>query len=75
PDDSIVMMDRGYPSFNLIENLNRHQGLHYLIRAKLGGSIKEMALCQILLIANFRQNWKLSNFQFCFFIWFRAHLL
>ncbi|ATO56199.1 MAG: IS4 family transposase [Lacticaseibacillus paracasei] len=42
PDDSIVMMDRGYPSFNLIENLNRHQGLHYLIRAKLGGSIKEI---------------------------------
>lgn len=43
PNNSIVIMDRGYPSFNLIENLNRHQGVYYIIRAKLSsGSIKEI---------------------------------
>lgn len=43
PVNSITMMDRGYPSFNLIENLNRHKGLYYIIRARLGnGNLKEI---------------------------------
>lgn len=43
PANSIVIMDRGYPSFNLIENLNRHPRTYYVIRARMsGGSIKEI---------------------------------
>lgn len=43
PNNAIVIMDRGYPSFTLIENLNRHQGIYYVIRARLsGGCIKEI---------------------------------
>lgn len=38
----IVMMDRGYESFNLIENCNRLPNCYYVIRAKVGG-IKEIA--------------------------------
>ncbi|MCC4399365.1 IS4 family transposase [Limosilactobacillus reuteri] len=43
PNNSIVIMDRGYPSFNLIENLNRRVGTYYVIRERLSGSIKEVA--------------------------------
>lgn len=41
----IVIMDRGYESFNLIETLNRLEGCNYIIRVKAGknGSIKEIA--------------------------------
>lgn len=43
PSNSIVLMDRGYPSFNLIENLNRQPKAYYVIRARIGdGSIKEI---------------------------------
>ncbi len=37
-------MDRGYSSFNLIENCNRLKHCHYVIRTKAGyGAIKEIA--------------------------------
>ena len=38
----IVLMDRGYESFNLIENCNRLSNCYYVIRAKTGG-IKEIS--------------------------------
>ncbi|WP_342357863.1 transposase [Lactobacillus kefiranofaciens] len=42
--DFIVLMDRGYSSFNLIENCNRLKHCHYIIRTKAGyGGIKEIA--------------------------------
>ena len=40
----LVLMDRGYSSFNLIENCNRLDGCKYLVRTKTGnGGIKELA--------------------------------
>lgn len=40
---SIVMMDRGYGSFNLIENCNRLPGCYYVIRSRTGKSgVKEI---------------------------------
>lgn len=40
----IVMMDRGYTSFNMIENCNRIPNCYYVIRTKTGsGGIKEIA--------------------------------
>ncbi len=40
----LVLMDRGYTSFNLIENCNRLNHCHYIIRTKAGkGAIKEIA--------------------------------
>ncbi|MGU9946939.1 IS4 family transposase [Lactobacillus delbrueckii subsp. bulgaricus] len=42
--DFIVLMDRGYSRFNLIENCNRLKHCHYVIRTKAGyGAIKEIA--------------------------------
>lgn len=42
--DFIVLMDRGYSSFNLIENCNRLKHCRYVIRTKTGyGAIKEIA--------------------------------
>src|SRR5699024_5405337 len=45
--DFLVLMDRGYSSFNLIENCNRLKHCHYVIRTKAskgnGGAIKEIA--------------------------------
>ncbi|WP_297951980.1 IS4 family transposase [uncultured Lactobacillus sp.] len=45
--DFLVLMDRGYGSFNLIENCNRLNHCQYIIRAKAkkasGGVIKEIA--------------------------------
>mgnify|MGYP002660133934 FL=1 len=39
----IVMMDRGYESFNIIENCNRLKNCYYVIRTKIGqGGIKEI---------------------------------
>lgn len=39
----IVMMDRGYPSFNLIENCNRLDSCFYIIRTRTGkGAMKEI---------------------------------
>src|SRR5699024_8343116 len=38
----IVLMDRGYESFNLIENCNRLSNCYYVIRARTGG-IKEIS--------------------------------
>ena len=39
----LVLMDRGYSSFNLIEICNRLDGCKYLIRTKTGnGGIKEL---------------------------------
>lgn len=39
----IVMMDRGYESFNMIENCNRLKNCYYVIRTKIGqGGIKEI---------------------------------
>lgn len=39
----IVMMDRGYPSFNLIENCNRLDSCFYVIRTRTGkGAMKEI---------------------------------
>lgn len=43
--DFLVLMDRGYSSFNLIENCNILKNCHYLIRTKAGyGAIKEIAV-------------------------------
>lgn len=40
----IVIMDRGYDGFNMIENLNRLENCNYIIRTKAGkGGIKEIA--------------------------------
>ena len=40
----IVIMDRGYMSFNVIENCNRLPNCHYIIRTKTGyGGFKEVA--------------------------------
>ena len=40
----IVLMDRGYDGFNMIENCNRIKGCNYVIRTKAGhGGIKEIA--------------------------------
>lgn len=40
----IVLMDRGYDGFNMIENCNRIEGCNYVIRTKAGhGGIKEIA--------------------------------
>lgn len=40
----IVIMDRGYDGFNMIENCNRLPNCHYIIRTKAGaGGIKEIA--------------------------------
>ena len=45
--DFLVLMDRGYSSFNLIENCNRLKHCQYVIRTKAnkgpGGAIKEIA--------------------------------
>jgi len=42
-DKFIVLMDRGYDGFNMIENCNRIEGCNYVIRTKAGlGSIKEI---------------------------------
>lgn len=42
--DFLVLMDRGYSSFNLIENCNRLKHCRYVIRTKAGeGAIKEVA--------------------------------
>ena len=45
--DFLVLMDRGYSSFNLIENCNRLKHCQYVIRTKanpgVGGAIKEIA--------------------------------
>ena len=39
----IVTMDRGYTSFNMIENCNRLPNCHYIIRTKAGqGGVKEI---------------------------------
>lgn len=39
----IVLMDRGYDGFNMIENCNRIEGCNYVIRTKAGhGGIKEI---------------------------------
>ena len=39
----IVTMDRGYTSFNMIENCNRLSNCHYIIRTKAGqGGVKEI---------------------------------
>lgn len=41
---SIVIMDRGYDGFNMIENCNRMDNLFYIIRTKAGkGGIKEIS--------------------------------
>ena len=41
---NIVIMDRGYEGFNMIENCNRIPNLFYIIRAKTGkGGIKEIS--------------------------------
>lgn len=37
----IIIMDRGYESFNLIETLNRTENCHYVLRARTNG-IKEI---------------------------------
>ncbi|MCC4477586.1 IS4 family transposase [Limosilactobacillus reuteri] len=42
PQNSIVIMDRGYPSFNLIEHFNRRPQTYYVLRASLSGGIKEV---------------------------------
>lgn len=43
--DFLVLMDRGYSSFNLIENCNRLKHCQYVIRSKAGRSaIKEIAI-------------------------------
>ena len=40
----IVIMDRGYDGFNMIENCNRIEDCYYVIRTKAGyGGIKEIA--------------------------------
>ena len=40
----IVTMDRGYSSFNMIENCNRLLNCFYIIRTKAGhGAVKEIA--------------------------------
>lgn len=40
----IVIMDRGYDGFNMIENCNRLENCNYIIRTKTGrGGIKEIA--------------------------------
>lgn len=40
----IVIMDRGYDGFNMVENCNRLQDYHYIIRTKTGfGGIREIA--------------------------------
>lgn len=40
----IVIMDRGYDGFNMIENCNRIEDFYYVIRTKAGyGGIKEIA--------------------------------
>ena len=42
-DPYIVLMDRGYTSFNMIENCNRFSDCYYVIRSKTGKSaIKEV---------------------------------
>ena len=42
--DFLVLMDRGYTGFNLIENCNRLKHCYYIIRTKTGhGGIKEIA--------------------------------
>lgn len=39
----VVLMDRGYSSFNMIENCNRLTGCYYVIRSKAGkGAFKEI---------------------------------
>ena len=41
--DFLVLMDRGYISFNLIENCNRLKHCHYVMRSKSGdGAFKEI---------------------------------
>lgn len=42
PNNSIVIMDRGYNSFNMIENCNRFTNNYYIIRARTHGEIKEI---------------------------------
>lgn len=41
--ESIVLMDRGYDGFNMIENCNRLKNCHYLIRTRNHAGIKEIA--------------------------------
>lgn len=43
-DDFLVLMDRGYSSFNMFEHCNRLKHCHYVIRTKVKcGGIKEIA--------------------------------
>lgn len=42
-DPFMIIMDRGYESFNLIETLNRTENCHYVIRVKVRNGIKEIS--------------------------------
>lgn len=39
----IIIMDRGYESFNLIETLNRTENCHYVIRVRTNDGFKEIS--------------------------------
>ena len=41
PENALVIMDRGYSGFNMIEHCNRYGG-YYVIRSPLSGTIKEI---------------------------------
>ena len=42
-DPSIIIMDRGYESYNLIETLNRTANCHYVIRVRTNDGFKEIS--------------------------------
>ena len=42
PDDSLVIMDRGYSGYNMVEHCNRYGG-YYIIRNPLTNTIKEIS--------------------------------
>lgn len=42
PADSLVIMDRGYSGFNMVEHCNRYGG-YYVVRSPLNGTIKEIS--------------------------------
>lgn len=42
-DPFMIIMDRGYESFNLIETLNRTENCQYVIRVKVHNGIKEIS--------------------------------
>ncbi len=46
---AILMADRGYPSYNLLEHINRKDGLEYIIRTKIDWitEIKELPLTDL----------------------------